>query len=368
MTEDDFNIWEEQLIIYLVQNEEYELFLDDGRYNTWRAAEDFPHRLAAHVAPDQANNLAKRRKQLRTFLSHVAKSCHKADFQSIMRHSTSFKWITDKLRENYDIQKKGVHFLNIIDIQWDPTQDVTYAAFYNTYRTHILNNLRRQGEVVLWQGDGRLAQDEKVTPMLEDIIVYNVLGLIDSRLPALVREKFGAQMRQNKSLRDLKGEIFIAIPAMIKSGDKEDATANMGVKVDDLHLAAFNARDNSNGRDNQFRRGRGSFNSRGSRGFGNRGSFGNARYPSQDSQVSTNKGFCRLCHLARLPQSVVSSHRLGDPRCTQLSARDKIDLQTPYNNAMNTETQQESNADLLNSDLLAIEYGYGEIDNISVDS
>lgn len=228
VTEEDFNIWMEQMNIYLVQNDDYEMFLEGGRYSVWRAAEDYPNRIQTFADPDaDAATLAKRRKQLRTFLGHIAKSCHKSDFQTIMRHSTSFDWIIKKLRENYDIQKKGVHFLNIVDIKWDPSDDLTPAAFYNTYRTHIMNNLRKSGEVVEWQSATALTEDEKMTPMLEDMVVFNVLNLIDPRLPEQVREKFGSQMRENKSLRDLKGEIFNAIPKAIQDLDASESSASM---------------------------------------------------------------------------------------------------------------------------------------------
>ena len=139
VTEEDFNIWAEELVIFLIQNDAYENFLEGGLYSTWEANETYAVRIRTHAAPDNATHLAKRRKELRTFLGHIVKSCHKNDFQSIMRHSTSFKWILDQLRENYDIQQKGIHFLNIVDIRYDPTSDVTPTAFYNHYRAHILS-------------------------------------------------------------------------------------------------------------------------------------------------------------------------------------------------------------------------------------
>ena len=34
-----------------------------------------------------------------------------------MQQSTSLNWIYNKLREDYDIQTKGIHLFNIIDVK-----------------------------------------------------------------------------------------------------------------------------------------------------------------------------------------------------------------------------------------------------------
>ena len=73
VTEVQLKKWEDQLRTYLLQFDDYNLFLDsDGIYREWRAAEDYPNRLALHYAPDQAADLTKRRNKLRTLLSIVA--------------------------------------------------------------------------------------------------------------------------------------------------------------------------------------------------------------------------------------------------------------------------------------------------------
>ena len=134
VNEDDFNIWQEQLTVYLLQDNNNERFFDGGIYAEWSSEEEFPGRIRIPAAPDQAAILPTRRRELRTLISQIAKSCHKTDFQTIMKQSTSFQWIMNKLREHYDIQKKGVHFLNIIDLQYDP-EAKTSAGFYNEYHT-----------------------------------------------------------------------------------------------------------------------------------------------------------------------------------------------------------------------------------------
>ena len=54
-----------------------------------------------------------------------------------MRHSSSLKWIYNKLREDYNIQTQGIHFFNILDLTWDPVGNMTPIGFYNQYRSLI---------------------------------------------------------------------------------------------------------------------------------------------------------------------------------------------------------------------------------------
>ena len=66
-------------------------------------------------------------------------------YVSIVCHSNSLEWIYNKICQDYDIQQKGIHFLNVIDLQYDP-ETKTPAEFYNEYRTLIINNVGRANE------------------------------------------------------------------------------------------------------------------------------------------------------------------------------------------------------------------------------
>ena len=91
--------------------------------------------------------LAKRPRQLKTFLGQVAKCASKNMYATIVRHATSLEWIYTKVRQDYDIQQKGIHFLNVINLKYDATTK-TPASFYNEYRTLLLNNVGRADEVI----------------------------------------------------------------------------------------------------------------------------------------------------------------------------------------------------------------------------
>ena len=110
-------------------------------------------------------------------------------YAGIVCHSTSLEWVYDKIREEYDIQTKGIHFLNIIDLHYDP-ETKTPAGFYNEYRTVILNNAGRRNEVIQCNNNRALEAEKVVGPLFEDVIIMN---LIDPRLPKFVRKHLSAQ-------------------------------------------------------------------------------------------------------------------------------------------------------------------------------
>ena len=124
-------------------------FMPQGIYNTWQAEETNPDRIEALHARDPdtpelpadgqpvpanrddvlAELLQKRRRQLNTFLAQAAKCVSKGHYTIITRHATSLDWIYDTIRQDFDIQQKGIHFLNVLDLKYD-AETRTPHAFY----------------------------------------------------------------------------------------------------------------------------------------------------------------------------------------------------------------------------------------------
>ena len=106
-------------------------FMIEGIYNTWTSQEENNHRIVelnerdpnrpeendANRTDILAELLSKQHRELRTIIGQIAKAASKNMYAGIVRHSTSLEWVYNKLREEYDIQTMGIHFLNIIDLQ-----------------------------------------------------------------------------------------------------------------------------------------------------------------------------------------------------------------------------------------------------------
>ncbi len=218
VTDLTFDIWSQELKIYILQDDRLAVFLPRGAYSEWGPGDDNPDRIPEVRGGDAEAQLPVRRRELCAFLSIVAKSCHMQHYNVIMRHSTSLTWIFQRLREDYDIQQKGIHFFNLLDLKYTPGEPA--AGFYNNYRNLLIANLRKAGDTIAWQNNTVLEEDEKLSPTTEDLVLANVLALIDSRLPGHVKEHYHHLIGKTKSLMDFKADILVKIPTFLAEMDK----------------------------------------------------------------------------------------------------------------------------------------------------
>ena len=301
VTETQFSIWCEELEVYLSQEEEFAQFLSEGKYSSWQSKETNPDRIQQlhnedlpdpNTAASRAAKLRAVRTKLRTALAIIGKCVSEGHYNNVIRHSTSLEWIYQTLRSDYDIKKRGIHFFNILEVKYDANVD-TPVSYYNKYRTIIVNNLSKNGDVIKYKGNIRTTEDEKMTPMLEDLILLNVLNGIDARLPGYVKTHYNHKMRHDDKLMDLMSDILVTTNAFLEQTNNEEQNNSFKAAA----LGAFKqqtyARQNKNS-------------------FASRSKF-----------EAKKKMYCRLCHLEKLPKEIFLSHNLGDKNCSSASNQNK---------------------------------------------
>ena len=308
-----FDVWSQELEVYIQQDDRLSVFLPRGIYNTWEPLDINPDRLMTPRGNDAAAQLPVRRRELSAFLSVVAKACDIQHYNIITRHSTSLQWIYDKLREDYDIQQKGIHFFNILDVKYESGEPA--SGFYNRYRNLLLANLGKTGDAIRWQNVEALEEDEKLSPTFEDMILLNVLGLIDARLPSHIRDHYHHLIGKSKRLMDFKADILVKVPTFLTEIDNKPHNSTIHCQPEE-HLGAMRYQQPSRGR-----------------AYGQRGNYfparGNRRgapppfFAGRGAQPNRFPLYCRLCHLTGQPEEVVRSHRLGDMTCPKISQTDK---------------------------------------------
>ena len=150
VSETQFKIWIEELEVYLSQEEGFRKFLPGEAYESWFSQENNNDRIEETKEEDisetpgvNAAKLKKQQRDLRTILSITGKCESMGHFDAVVRHATSMQWIYDMLRMDYDIQQKGIHFFNILDLVYDKNT-MTPIAFYNQYG----NNLAWRDDVI----------------------------------------------------------------------------------------------------------------------------------------------------------------------------------------------------------------------------
>jgi hypothetical protein len=313
-----FDVWCHELEVYVGQDERMAVFLPGGTYHTWEPYDTNQNRIRAVAGTDAAAQLPVRRRELSTFLSIVGKACNLQHYNVIIRHSTSVDWIYNKLREDYDIQQKGIHFFNLFELSYQ--QGEPAVGFYNKYRNLVTANLGKTGDVIAWQQNAELARDEQLSPTFEDMILANVLGLIDPRLPNHIKQHYHHLIGHAKRLMDFKTDILVKIPTFLAEIESKPHNGTIHSQPEE-HLGAMRFQQSS---------------SRG-RGYSQRGALhSNQRNMRRDFQLATpgrthqatparayTTLYCRLCHLTGQSDAVIKSHRTGDPTCPKLSAADR---------------------------------------------
>ena len=340
-----FEIWRETLEVYLEIEEKFRKFLPDGRYENWIASEINDKRILQAIEPDKAENLQDIRRDLRQFLTIVAKYVHMDFYNPIQQQSTSIKWIYKKIREDYDIMTQGIHYFNLLDLTWDPTGQQSAIGFYNQYRSMIISNLAKKSTYIEWKNES-MKENETLTPSHEDLILLNVLGLLHPKLPAYVRENYSYKLGSTKRLMDFKTEILTKCKQYIQDID-QPIISNVMTEEDPQcnYISSQQYRGNTRGnwRGTQRRPQNNSYRQRPTGGF------------QQSTQASS---FCRLCHISGLSRTIYSSHFLGQESCPSLSQKDKQMLSSRLNqqlSALNIEEEEE--------DDLAKEYGYDDLED-----
>jgi hypothetical protein len=115
-----------------------------------------------------------------------------------------------KMNDSCDYQQKKSLLLNLLDLCYQP--EASIKGFYNQYRNVVLACLKKKGDVILWQNNMVLTEDEQLSPTFEELILANVLGLIDVRLLGHVRDKYYNRLGAAQTLMDYQADILSNVP------------------------------------------------------------------------------------------------------------------------------------------------------------
>ena len=322
-----FKVFLNQLKAYLEQDYTNYLFLPGGCYEVWRP-EIEGRRIAAladndpenqkliqaaagrdngvDLPAEQARLLLTRNSQLSKFITLIAILCHYTEQDDVTQCSTSMEWITKYLRQHYNLESRGEHFLDIVEVVY--TQDMPYQTFYKQFRAGFLDNLRKQGDRLVYKNNAQLDSDEKMSPTLEAAIVLWALERIDARLPKKVKKNYGHQMVGDNCLVSLQPTIFQNIGNMLTELNEAE---NGTIARCDVTNTQCNILSSQFGRRQQVTK------------PGSRRSF-NRKAPANNYTKPSGRKFCRICYHAGASPSAYLSHPIS--ACTYLTKADKADL------------------------------------------
>ena len=212
-TLNSFEAWKDNLDYRLSLNTNFTEFLaKDFKWKQECAAT--PTRgLKADVEPiPEANRktAAQKNVHLDRMLKQIANFCQVIT-RSLILKCNSLPEIWVEIRRHYQIEPTGSQFLNLVSITLatDDSHEDLYQRFYSFFEDSLLKT-----DCLLKHHGDEITTDENLSPTLENTIVLLWLQAIHKGLPELVKQKYGAELR-NQTLASIKPEISQALCSLL---------------------------------------------------------------------------------------------------------------------------------------------------------
>ena len=143
-------------------------------------------------------------------LGQIANYCPVISRNTIVKNSTSIDSIWSAIRMHFGFEATGANFLDFTDIHLEHGErpEDLYQRLMAFTEDNLLrsNSIRHHGELI--------AEDEELTPSLENVIVITWLRLVHPDLPKLVKQRYGTELR-SRTLASIKPEISQALQSLL---------------------------------------------------------------------------------------------------------------------------------------------------------
>ena len=188
-----FEAWRQNLQYMLSLDKIFAPFLVET-FQWLKASRANPLRGLMDDPEDQENRrtAAQKLTHLELMLGQIANFCPIISRNTIVRSSTSISNIWQAVYLHFRFQSTGAHFLDLNNIKFEPTERP--EDIFKRLNSFVEDNLLRSDGSI--QHHGELPEEnEEMTPSLENFVVLTWLRLINCDLPALIRQKYGTELR-----------------------------------------------------------------------------------------------------------------------------------------------------------------------------
>ena len=133
-------------------------------------------------------------------LGQIANFCPFISRNTIVKNCTSISCIWQSIRLHYGFKSMGAHFIDFNSIKLEPGErpEDSFQRLQSFVEDNLLCSdgfIRHYGELP--------AEDEEISPSLENFIVLTWLRLIHKDLPGLVKQRYGTELR-SQTLASIK--------------------------------------------------------------------------------------------------------------------------------------------------------------------
>ena len=85
------------------------------------------------------------------------------------------------------LERKRIHFLELDKIKYE--QGESPIKFYKKVYHHIIDNLFKNNDKLKYKNDTKMQENEKLSPIVLNFMLFHVIHSIDSRLMKKVKDK-----------------------------------------------------------------------------------------------------------------------------------------------------------------------------------
>ena len=163
------------------------------------------------VAQNSRQTAQQKANFLELMLGQIANYCPIISRNTLVKNSTSIQSIWNTIREHFGFQVTGAHFLDFttLRLEADERPEDLYQRLVAFVEDCLLraNSLSHHGV--------QLAEDEELSPTVENLIVLTWLRRINPELPKLVKQRYGTELR-SRTLASIKPEISQALSSLLE--------------------------------------------------------------------------------------------------------------------------------------------------------
>ena len=189
-----FEAWRQNLQYSLSLDTDFAPFLADNF--TWlKKSSTTPNR---GLQPDGDDVPTTRRRtvfqknlHLELMFGQIANFCPVISRNSIVKNSTSISSVWQAQRVHHGFQSTGARFLDFSNIKLEV--DESPEDLFQRLMSFTEDNLLVANGPVTHHG-AHVTSDEELTPTLENMVVLTWLKLLQSDLPALVKQRYGTEL------------------------------------------------------------------------------------------------------------------------------------------------------------------------------
>ena len=257
LSRDDLSSWEYHQLSFCRQHDTWLAFLPGGTHSTWIASdEDETNGLIKYEEDNETRNddeTNKFRSAFKDFLTSVAVNCPTGFTETVLRESTSWKWIIDEIKANFNLTTKGEQFLAANDIKFNFDDTFTYQQAYMHLRDHYISSMPEYG--TKFKGKD-LTTKGKLSPLCELFIVEKWLAKIDPRLPAHVSKTRGYLFTDERPTLACNQRVLAdQIETMLTELENSNTTELFNISANNsFNINAVNNYQSSRGAGNSNRR------------------------------------------------------------------------------------------------------------------